>query len=132
MEQIEDDRAQLDSDKKFIEMTEKVMVRNFQQSIVLNVGGQRFRTSLDTLLSDPRSCFAATFGGRVPPTPQADGSYFIDRDGTHFRHILNYLRTHELILPRKITKDPALMKEFKREAEYYQIEGITKDEVFNR
>jgi hypothetical protein len=30
--------------------------------------------------------------GAFPVLPEADGSYFIDRDGTHFRYILNYLR----------------------------------------
>ena len=33
------------------------------------------------------------FSGRHALEPQEDGSFFIDRDGTHFRHILNYLRT---------------------------------------
>lgn len=28
----------------------------------------------------------------MPVQPEPDGSYFIDRDGTHFRYILNYLR----------------------------------------
>ena len=31
--------------------------------------------------------------------PDKDGTYFIDRDGTHFRYILNYLRTRELVVP---------------------------------
>jgi hypothetical protein len=32
------------------------------------------------------------FSGRHELFPDADGAYFIDRDGAHFRHILNYLR----------------------------------------
>jgi hypothetical protein len=32
------------------------------------------------------------FPGRYNLTPDAEGSYFIDRDGRYFDHILNYLR----------------------------------------
>ena len=41
----------------------------------------------------------AMFSGRFDTKPAEDGSYFIDRDGTHFRYILNYLRTGQLIVP---------------------------------
>jgi hypothetical protein len=33
------------------------------------------------------------FSGRYPlAAAAADGAYFIDRDGAHFRHVLSYLR----------------------------------------
>ena len=35
--------------------------------------------------SSVESCFS----GRFPLAPDDKGRYFIDRDGTHFRHILN-------------------------------------------
>ena len=62
----------------------------------------------------------AMFSGRFDTTPGEDGSYFIDRDGTHFRHILNYLRTGKLVLP----DDKVVRKELLNEAEFYQIDGI--------
>ena len=37
--------------------------------------------------------------GRFDTKPDKDGTYFIDRDRTHFRYILNYLRTRELVVP---------------------------------
>ena len=52
-----------------------------------------------------------------------DGSYFIDRDGTHFRYILNYLRTGELIVP----KEEIVRREILAEAEFYQIKGIINE-----
>ena len=41
----------------------------------------------------------AMLSGRFDTKSGEDGSYFIDRDGTHIRFILNYLRTGELIVP---------------------------------
>ena len=60
------------------------------------------------------------FSGRFDTKPSEDGSYFIDRDGTHFRYILNYLRTGQLTVP----KDETMRVELLAEAEFYQIEGI--------
>jgi hypothetical protein len=49
------------------------------------------------------------------------GNIFIDRDGTHFKFILNYLREKgaedEIVLP----EDPVILKELKKEFKYYQI-----------
>ena len=64
----------------------------------------------------------AMFSGRFDTKPSEDGSYFIDRDGTHFRYILNYLRTGQLIVP----KDETIREELLAEAEFYQVEGIIK------
>ena len=93
---------------------------HFAKTIKLNVGGQYFTTSLETLTKDPGSMLHAMFSGRFDTKPAEDGSYFIDRDGTHFRHILNYLRTGQLIVP----EDKVVCKELLREAEFYQIQGI--------
>ena len=65
----------------------------------------------------------AMFSGRFDTKPSEDGSYFIDRDGTHFRYILNYLRTGQLIVPQ----DKTVCKELLAEAEFYQVEGIIHD-----
>ena len=60
------------------------------------------------------------FSGRFDSKPADDGSYFIDRDGTHFRYILNYLRTGYLLVP----DDKLTRKEMLEEAEFYQTRGI--------
>ena len=70
----------------------------------------------------PGSMLHAMFSGRFDTKPSEDGSYFIDRDGTHFRYILNYLRTGQLIVP----KDEIIREELLAEAEFYQVEGIVK------
>ena len=69
------------------------------------------------------SMLHAMFSGRFDTKPGEDGSYLIDRDGTHFRHILNYLRTGKLMLP----DDKIVRNELLTEAEFYQIEGIIED-----
>ena len=60
------------------------------------------------------------FSGRYDTKPSKDGSYFIDRDGTYFRYILNYLRTGQFIVPQ----DRAVCREILAEAEFYQVEDM--------
>ena len=103
---------------------QKVDNMQHDQSILsivkLNVGGHYFTTSLQTLTKDPNSMLAAMFSGKFEMEPRGDGAFFIDRDGTHFRFILNYLRTGKLTLPDGAT----FLKELAEEAEFYQIQGI--------
>ncbi|XP_050944136.1 FH protein interacting protein FIP2 isoform X1 [Cucumis melo] len=89
--------------------------------IRLNIGGKKFRTTLDTLtLREPDSMLAAMFSGRhtLCQDPE-EGSIFLDRDGKHFRHILNWLR--DGIVPFLSDFD---LLELLREAEYYQLLGL--------
>ena len=60
--------------------------------IPLNVGGYSFVTTLSTLTKDKDSMLAAMFSGRHELDMDSEGRYFIDRDGTYFKYILNYLR----------------------------------------
>ena len=82
----------------------------FPSIVRLNVGGKRFTTSLQTLTRDQNSMLAAMFSGRHKVETTDDGSFFIDRGGTYFRFILNYLRDGELVLPV--------------EARFYQLQGV--------
>ncbi|XP_022154530.1 FH protein interacting protein FIP2 isoform X2 [Momordica charantia] len=87
----------------------------------LNIGGKKFRTTLDTLTQrEPDSMLAAMFSGRhtLCQDPE-EGSVFVDRDGKHFRHILNWLR--DGIVP---TLSDSEIAELLREAEYYQLLGL--------
>lgn len=78
-------------------------------------------TSLATLQKDPKSFFAVMFSGTWKAELDEDGAYFIDRDGTHFRYILNYLRHgEEMILPT----DNEIRAELEKEAEFYQLDGL--------
>lgn len=93
----------------------------FPSIVRLNVGGKRFTTSLQTLTRDPNSMLAAMFSGRHKvETSTDDGSFFIDRDGTYFRFILNYLRDGKLVLP----ESPKFLKELEAEARFYQLQEV--------
>ena len=104
----------------FDSVAKKLENVHFASTIKLNVGGQHFTTSLQTLTKDTGSMLHAMFSGRFDTKPAEDGSYFIDRDGTHFRYILNYLRTGELVFP----EDKVVRRELLSEAEFYQVQGI--------
>jgi len=61
------------------------------------------------------------FSGRFDPKPAEDGSYFTDRDGTHFRYILNYLRTGQLVVP----EDKIIRRELLTEAEFIKFRALS-------
>ncbi|KAJ4842370.1 hypothetical protein Tsubulata_015730 [Turnera subulata] len=86
-------------------------------------GGKKFCTTIDTLTQrEPDSMLAAMFSGRHTLSEDPDkGFVFIDRDGKHFRHILNWLR--DGVVP--LLTD-AEYSELMREAEYYQLMGLVE------
>jgi hypothetical protein len=85
--------------------------------IQLNVGGTHYITTRATLCIYPDSKLGAMFGWPVEAPTDIKGRYFIDRDGEMFRHVLNFLRSTELILPSGFTDFDLLS----REAKFYQI-----------
>lgn len=96
---------------------EQAKVLPIPEVVDLNVGGRFFTTRLRTLRRDSESMLAAMFSGRHTPDKDSQGRFFIDRDPTHFHHILNYLRHEKL--------PPALLAvEVLDEAEYYQVQGL--------
>ena len=65
-----------------------------QDRVVLNVGGQTFHTTMGTLKHGESSMLSAMVSGHWKESAPSD-EIFIDRDGTHFRYILNYYRGGE-------------------------------------
>eukprot|EP00977_Amphora_coffeiformis_P002906 scaffold561_cov162-Amphora_coffeaeformis.AAC.7 len=86
----------------------------------LNVGGNTFTTSRKTLCRVPGSMLESMFTrfGENPARQTQDGTYVIDRDGSHFAHILNYLRVGAVVsLPEgRAARDALAM-----EADYYGL-----------
>ena len=70
--------------------------------VKLNVGGVKYETTLTTLTADgDNSMLGSMFSGRHALHTNDDGEVFIDRDGTHFGHILNMLRDSSVEVPIK-------------------------------
>src|SRR3989338_3913137 len=86
-----------------------------RMGVVLKGGGERFSARLVTLCQRP-SMLQAMFGGAfAAPKPDRRGEFFFDRDPTHFRHLLNFLRTGKIFLPPSALSQLELLLE----AEYF-------------
>ena len=95
----------------------------FPNIINLNVGGQMYTTSLASLTRFPDSRLGVMFSGQMLMSRDANGNFFIDRDGALFVHVLHYLRSNTLRLPEYFDEHMKL----KDEADYYQIPGLVEE-----
>jgi len=96
-------------------------VQQFQPKVKLDVGGTKHSTSLTTLHRFPDTMIGAMFSGRHALPLDDEGYHFIDRDGTHFRLILNFLRSPETFV---VDLTGSALKELKSECEYYGIDEL--------
>jgi len=101
-----------------MEKAKLAMVQQFQPKIKLDVGGSKFTTSLTTLRRFPDTMIGAMFSGRHALPLDEEGYHFVDRDGTHFRYILNFLRSPETF---ELDLAGSALKELKSECDYYGI-----------
>jgi hypothetical protein len=91
--------------------------------IELNIGGYRFETSVQTLRRVPHTFFDAYFSGRYAQDVCNDGSIFVDRDGEHFGHVLEYMRDgHVSVAEVDARPSISLLRASKREFGFYCIE----------
>lgn len=90
------------------------------KQIKLNIGGEVFFTSIETLRKYPNCTLCLIFTSHyfcsLPPEQQEKG-YFIDRDAKHFRLILNFLRTGAMVWPESAGD----RKELMLECEFYNL-----------
>lgn len=99
-------------------------LNKIQEKIInLDIGGHKFKTSLQTLRSDNSSRLGVMFSGHHPIIKEGDGSIFIDRDGRHFHVILNYLRG-TISSAEHLPDDKIMLSDLSSEAEYYQLQGL--------
>jgi len=113
--------------------------------VVLNVGGKRFETLVDTLQKYPDTMLGAMFSPRgiVIAVPDDKGEYFFDRDPKLFDIILNFYRHGKVLIPEnrsyemvkeeldffgigeRTTLESAIGVELKREADVVTQKKIT-------
>jgi len=93
------------------------------ERVLLDIGGHHFSTSLHTLTSIPHSYFGRLFSGPFPSHMVGDdGRVFLDRDGVHFRYILNFLRDPERFVLKLRNKQE--LDQLRLEAAFYEIEDL--------
>jgi len=92
----------------------------FPKVIHLNVGGHKYMTTLMTLRSRMDSRFADMFNGVEPVHRDADGHFFIDRDGSCVHHILNFLRDGSVPIGLSHMQRLNLL----RETKYYRLDSL--------
>lgn len=93
---------------------------DYDNKIKLNVGGQIFFTTLSTLTRTP-SFFQGMFSGSFTLERDANDAYFIDRDPTYFRYVLNFLRDGSVDISEMTLTDK---KSLLSEAKYYQVPAL--------
>ena len=106
--------AKWEEEKKRIAST-----HHLEPTVKLDIGGHTFITTLSTLTRFPDTVLGAMFSGRHALTKNEAGAHFIDRDGTCFREILNFLRSPEAFDNSGF--HGRQLRELKSEAEYYGL-----------
>ena len=95
--------------------------------VYLNVGGTVYTTTSDTLNNDGGGYLSIlvrnqSMEGRVKNTLSKDGNIFIDRNGTLFEYILDFLRNGRL--PSRLSD--VLLVDLRDEAMFYQIPELVQ------
>ncbi|XP_033867961.2 putative potassium channel regulatory protein [Acipenser ruthenus] len=108
------------------------MTTGNKEVVTLNVGGQKFTTLVSTLRRFSDSKLARMLDGSDPEFRVVNGQFFVDRDGSLFKYILDYLRTRQVSLPPDFFDYEGLT----REAEFYEIrllvDYLSKDSIRQR
>jgi len=99
--------------------------------IRLDVGGLAYTTSSLTLRRYPDSLLGLAFNGNYQLHRETDGSYFIDRNGRHFRHVLNFMRDGRLEeeVKKILLNDRSALRELLCEAKYYRLTTLVEQLV---
>jgi hypothetical protein len=128
----ERDKGIAEVDARRAELHREVAAMQMHQAahegrVELNIGGFRFETSVQTLRRVPHTFFDAHFSGRYAQDVCADGSIFVDRNGEHFGHVLEYMRDG-MVLVAKPGARPSitLLRTLKCEFDFYCIELCTE------
>jgi hypothetical protein len=119
-------RAELHCEIKAMQMHKEAQ----EGRVELNIGGQRFETSVQTLRRVPYTLFDACFSGRYAQDVCTDGSIFVDRDGEHFGYVLEYMRDGLVSVAAQEASElnVGLLRALKREFGFYYIELMAEPE----
>jgi hypothetical protein len=123
MEEVEAKRAEVNREREAMQMHQEAQAGH----VVLNVGGYRYQTSVQTLRRVPNTFFDAYFSGRYAQDVCRDGSIFVDRDGKHFGHVLEYMRDGVVSMAQPGARPSVnLLRSLKLEFSFYCIDLMAK------
>ncbi|CAF4912685.1 unnamed protein product, partial [Rotaria sp. Silwood1] len=113
----------LNEQKEWEDIKAKLAITATEGMVILNVGGEKFSTKVETLTREKNTFFTALFSQQwqIKGDPN-DGSIFIDRNGKIFYYILEYFRTKTV--PNNVMKDETLLNSLFIEAEYFRLHSL--------
>ena len=100
-------------------LSQAMSIETSTDCITLDIGGTIFKTSKQTLCRLP-NFFQVICSDQFTNEYQDDGSLFVDRDGSNFQYVLEYLRTGAL--PDFANLDVFLSGKILREFRYYCLD----------
>ncbi|CAF1464475.1 unnamed protein product [Adineta steineri] len=110
-------------EKEWKDIKVKLATTSIKGMVILNVGGEKYTTSVDTLTRIKDTFFTALLSNQWElERDPVDKSIFIDRNGKIFTYILEYLRTN-LVL-NNVMKDEILRYSLLIEAEYFRLHTL--------
>jgi len=92
--------------------------------VKFNVGGTRYEVSQSLVQSYPNTLLAKSASEQWNPYPNSE--IFIERDGTRFHHVLDYMRDGHTNLPLGVSKDAVL-----EDLKYYGFEAVNADRIID-
>ncbi|CAF5107546.1 unnamed protein product [Rotaria sp. Silwood1] len=110
----------LNEQKEWEDIKAKLATTSIEGMVILNVGGEKFSTKVETLTREKNTFFTALFSQQwqIKGDPN-DGSIFIDRNGKIFYYILEYFHTNRV--PNNVMNDETLLNSLFLEAEYFHL-----------
>jgi len=119
--QVEKEHRILEEQKRNLNFLPSVFNQPQAGIIKLNIGGSIFATSLPTLISEKGTFFETEFSKTCELPKDDNGAYFVDRDPTSFRHILNFLRDKAIDLEPLSSQEKSSIL---AEAKFYKISPL--------
>jgi hypothetical protein len=110
--------------KLFLDSEKKIEILNNQQTVILNIGGKTFPTTLETLQNFKDSLFYEMLKEYRPGE-----DIFIDRSYKNFNHILDFLRSNTIKL--QTIKDRYIREQVKEELLFYRMIPAQELTAFN-
>ena len=113
-------------EKNLNKLLEEYKLRNDEDEIVeLNIGGVSYTTKKSTLCSYKTSYFYYLFSEKGNIVKDKNGKIFIDRDGTTFKYLLNWLRDSSIEdFPKKNSDNYILFLSDLKYYGYHELEII--------